>query len=140
MFKSIKVFEVLIIAGDKGARFMKKIFLAAAVLIATAIVSSACMQAAAPSNTPHCSGKCKVQWSPNREKAVNSAGGGYRVFYCKRQAFKITDSDVSMKDVPYVSGPQAPTFAEIDTGNETWYIRVTAYSSLNGGSQSEPSK
>ncbi|MCU0849371.1 MAG: hypothetical protein MUD12_15925 [Spirochaetes bacterium] len=110
----------------------------ATLCIIIAFVLNACMQAA-PSNLTVCRGKCRVQWSPNREKAVNSSGGGYRVYYCKRQSFKITESDVSMKEVPYVTGPLAPIFADIDPGKDTCYIKVTAYSSLNGGSESAPS-
>lgn len=75
------------------------------------------------------SGKVTLSWAANREKAVNSAGGGYRIYYA--QYSSVTESSPSV-DVPFVSGSQAPTSAQL-TGliSGTYYVRVKAYSTLN---------
>ena len=78
-----------------------------------------------------------VSWNANREKAVNSSGGGYRVYYSQVQGFDI--SNAAFVDVPWVSG-QTPTTADITLTSGTWFIKVTAYSALNGGSNSKPSE
>ncbi|OHD70466.1 MAG: hypothetical protein A2W19_08740 [Spirochaetes bacterium RBG_16_49_21] len=86
-----------------------------------------------------CSGNCLISWNANREKAVNSSGGGYRLYYSKNSHFQISDADVQMIDVPYVSGSTAPTSKSVNFGEGNWYIRIVAYSSLNGESVSAPS-
>lgn len=71
-----------------------------------------------------------VSWTANREKAVNSSGGGYRVYYSTTSNF--STASASYVNAPYVSGVSAPTTADI-TGlsSGTYYIKVNAYSSLN---------
>ena len=78
----------------------------------------------------------KISWEANREKAVNSAGGGYKVYYSQTDGFDISGADSI--DVPWVSG-QTPTFTAIPFTAGTWYIKVVAYSALGGGSVSVPS-
>jgi hypothetical protein len=75
-----------------------------------------------------------ISWAANRETAVNSAGGGYTVAISGQPPI----------NVPYVSGPSAPTTttATLMTGN--YSVTVTAYSALsppggNTGSTSMPS-
>jgi len=87
--------------------------------------------------------KVSVAWTANRERAVNSAGGGYRVYYCDYPGFAL--SAASFKDVPYVSGSASPTSVEIaDVGSGSLYIQVVGYSALRApnataGAQSQPS-
>jgi hypothetical protein len=72
-----------------------------------------------------------VTWAQNRETSVNSAGGGYRVYYASA-AGVATASNPNVVLVPYVSGPTAPTTATISNmpvGD--WYIKVVAYSAYN---------
>lgn len=76
-----------------------------------------------------------VSWNANREKAVNTAGGGYRVYYSRISP--VNTAGGTYKDVPYVSGSAAPTstlLPQLSSG--TIYIRVIAYSAMNppGGS------
>lgn len=71
----------------------------------------------------------KVSWEQNRETAVNSLGGGYRVYYSTTENFNITNADVV--DVLYVSGPATPTSIIISLSSGTYYFKVVAYSNLN---------
>ena len=84
---------------------------------------------------------CTVSWTPNREKAVNSINGGYRLYYSTSHIPATGFEGVTHVDIPYVSGSWAPTSKTLDLGPGagTWYIRVTGYSGLNGGSASQPS-
>lgn len=62
-----------------------------------------------------------ISWTANLEVAVNRAGGGYTVNISGQPAI----------DVPYVSGPLAPTSitTSLFTGNYT--VTIVAYSALN---------
>jgi hypothetical protein len=75
------------------------------------------------------SGNVNLSWNANREKAVNTSGGGYRVYYA--QYSSVTDS-TPFVDVPFVSGSQSPTNLRL-TGlvSGTYYVHVKAYSALN---------
>ncbi len=71
-----------------------------------------------------------ISWNASKSKAVNSAGGGYRVYYADSPG--VNTSTASYVDVPYVSGATAPTSASIGsqfTGKH--YVKVVAYSALN---------
>lgn len=88
-----------------------------------------------------CTDPCSVllSWDANREKAVNSAGGGYKIYYSTDSDFQITDSGVTIIDIPCTPPDPLPTFKSIAFPSKgTWYVRVAAYSSLNGGSTSAP--
>jgi hypothetical protein len=74
---------------------------------------------------------CTVSWSANREKAVNSTGGGYYVYYSASHFD--TTVDASRVNVPFTAGDSAPTSATINLGPGTWYFRVAGYSNLGGG-------
>ena len=71
-----------------------------------------------------------MSWTANREKAVNSAGGGYRVYYSTQSIIAIPGA--SYVNVPNVPGANTPTSAlitQLATG--IYYIQVLAYSTLN---------
>ena len=73
-----------------------------------------------------------ISWDANREAAVNSPGGGYRVEYSSDPAF----SQVKSKSVFYdesSSSLATSTMLTIPAGSAkgTWYVRVKAFSSLN---------
>jgi ABC-type glycerol-3-phosphate transport system substrate-binding protein len=76
-----------------------------------------------PTPTSH---TVNIFWAANREAAVNSAGGGYTVAI----------SGQSPINVPYVSGPAAPTTIAATLMSGSYSVAVTAYSALNppGGS------
>ena len=79
----------------------------------------------------------KLSWQPNREAAVNRAGGGYTIYYSTTaNAPAASTTEVS---VPYVSGAAAPTTATLNLMPGTYYIRISAFSALNGGTLSEAS-
>lgn len=86
----------------------------------------------------------QVSWTANKETAVNSTGGGYRVYYSTTSGFNTATA--SYVDVPYAGGASTPTTANI-TGLMvgTYYFKVVAYSSMNqpgqtsGGSTSAAS-
>jgi hypothetical protein len=82
-----------------------------------------------PTPTPVSKSAIHVTWATNRERAVNEAGGGYRVYYSTTSGFNV--SSAAFVDVPYVSGASAPTTATIgDLSPGTYYIKVAAYSAL----------
>lgn len=81
--------------------------------------------------TPSGSLSVTVSWDKNREVGVNSAGGGYRVYYANSPNVS-TASNSNVVQVPYVSGPSAPitaTIINLPAGD--WYIKVVAYSAYN---------
>lgn len=74
----------------------------------------------------------RVTWTANIESAVNSAGGGYRVYYGTKPNLDITKAPYV--DVPYESGPTAPTYATIGgltlRAPARYYFKVVAYSAV----------
>jgi len=103
--------------------------------------------AAPPPPTPRPTQQVNIQvsWDANRDAAVNTSGGGYRVYYATTAGLALTDPAVTMADVPYISGLAAPlsTILSVTSGN-VYYFRVAAYSALNrsgqtGGTESQPS-
>lgn len=80
----------------------------------------------APSGT---SRNVVVSWLPNRETAVNRAGGGYRVYCSIVPGVALSGATEIL--VPYVLGPQAPTSTTVSLTPGTYYFRVLAYSNLN---------
>lgn len=72
----------------------------------------------------------RLTWNANREEAVNTTGGGYRVYYSTRADFNIGDPDVISVDAPYASGDYSPTSLTVNLNNGTWYFLIEAYSSL----------
>jgi hypothetical protein len=84
-----------------------------------------------------CGGGTNVQvsWAANRETAVNSQGGGYKVYYSPAPGFDIANA--KSVNVPFKSAPAAPTSATIQSlSSGTYYVKVVAYSALVGPSGS----
>ena len=81
----------------------------------------------------------KLAWNENPETAVNSAGGGYRVYHSTNSGFNPGDAGVKVVDVPYVSGATAPTTVIVPISSGTYYVRVAAYSALNAPGSSSGS-
>lgn len=80
-----------------------------------------------------------ISWTANRETAVNSPGGGYRVYYASTPGFSPTEGTVV--NVPYASAPIAPTSTVIPLSRGTYYFTVVAYSNLNSnGSETSQEK
>ena len=75
-----------------------------------------------------------LSWAPNRESGVNSTGGGYQVLISGQPAI----------NVPYTSGPTAPTSTTVSLQAGTYTVTVKAYAALDaqgdsGGSLSAAS-
>jgi hypothetical protein len=77
------------------------------------------------------SGNIQISWNGNLETAVNRAGGGYKVYYSTNSGFDPGDGGVTEIDVPWTSGPTAPTSILMPLSPGTYYIRIAAYSALN---------
>jgi len=76
-----------------------------------------------------------VAWAPNHEKGVNSTGGGYEVSISGQPTI----------NVPYSSGPTAPTSTVTMLQTGTYTVTVTAFAALDAqgggtGSLSAPSQ
>jgi hypothetical protein len=79
----------------------------------------------------------QLSWESNREKAVNSHGGGYKL---KISSSQTGDSDII--DVPFQKGKTAPTEKKVAvcSGHVSLDVSIQAYSKLNqdGSDWSEP--
>lgn len=72
----------------------------------------------------------QVSWRANHESAVNTTGGGYRVYYA--QTPSVNTATATFLNVPYVSGAHAPTSARLTNLQAgKYYFRVVAFSALN---------
>jgi ABC-type glycerol-3-phosphate transport system substrate-binding protein len=76
-----------------------------------------------------------LAWAPNHEKGVNSTGGGYQVSISGQPTI----------NVPFVSGPTAPTSTVTTLPMGTYTVTVRAYAALDtqggsAGSFSAPSQ
>lgn len=76
-----------------------------------------------------------LAWSPSHEAGVNSAGGGYLVAISGQAAI----------NVPYTSGPTAPTSTVTTLHTGTYTVAVSAFAALDAqggstGSLSAPSQ
>lgn len=84
----------------------------------------------APGTT--CTAPCSltVNWAANRERRVNSVGGGYRV--CTSQTSDFALMTGTCTTVPYVSGPTAPTTANVMIPSPGgYYVKVAGYTAIN---------
>lgn len=82
----------------------------------------------APLGTPR---RVTISWNANHETAVNTTGGGYKVFYGTTSGFTVPGTSYTTIDVPYVSGSSSPNSVTVTLGSGyTYYVRVAAYSTL----------
>ncbi len=83
------------------------------------------------------SGSISINWAANREAAVNTTGGGYRVYYTQNSSLT---SSAPAKDVPFSSGTTAPTTTTLSgLVSGTYNIYVVAYSAMkSAGSAASP--
>jgi hypothetical protein len=118
---------------DRDWKFGRMLICAVAVLLtacsseksAPKSVNSGTPPAAAPTSV-----KIRVNWTANPEVDVNTTGGGYRVYYSKSPNVSISSG--TFVNVPYVSGPTAPTTALLSGLTVgTYYVKVVAYSAYN---------
>ncbi len=81
---------------------------------------------AAPTVT--CTAPCNLQltWNALHEKDVNASLGGYKVCYAATQGF--SPGSGTCLDVPYVSGPTAPTTKNVTLQQGRWYVKIYGYS------------
>ncbi len=112
-----------------------KIRLTVVVLIALAQLSGCGGGGGGTSGPPPGPHTVTLSWAPNHETGVNTAGGGYHV----------SISGQPMINVPYVSGPTAPTSTVTILQTGTYTVTVTAFATLDAqggsaGSVSAPSQ
>ncbi len=96
------------------------------------VVLSSCGGGGGGSSVPP---KVTLVWAPNHEKGVNSAGGGYQVSISGQPTI----------NVPYASGPTAPTSTVITLPKGTYTVTMSAFAALDtqggsAGSLSAPSQ
>jgi hypothetical protein len=75
------------------------------------------------------SASVQVSWTANHQAAVNRAGGGYKVYFGRTAGFNTAGAN--FVDVPYVSGPTAPTTATLTLSSGDNFVKIVAYSALN---------
>lgn len=106
--------------------------MAAAVVLAVGL--SACGGGGGGGSTPPAR-SVALAWEANHESGVNRAGGGYQVSISGQPTI----------DVPYTSGPAAPTSTTVLLQPGSYTVTVRAYAALdsqggNAGSLSVPSQ
>lgn len=107
-----------------------------ALLAASAALHFACSSGGGSSSSgPGTDHVVTLSWTANRETGVNMPGGGYIVSIPGQP-------DI---DVPYVSGPLAPTSTDLTLRTGSYTVTVTAYAALDAqggmtGSRSAPSQ
>jgi len=85
-------------------------------------------------STPSTTYSVTLNWAPNHESGVNGTGGGYQVLISGQPTI----------NVPYTSGPTAPTSTTVLLRAGTSTVTVKAYAALDAqggssGSLSAPS-
>jgi len=106
--------------GEQGKSM--KIRLGAVVLIALAYLAGCGGGGGGGSSPPPATNHTvTLAWAPNHEKGVNSAGGGYQVAISGQPTI----------NVPYVSGPAAPTSTVTILQTGTYTVTVTAFAALD---------
>jgi hypothetical protein len=100
-------------------------------LFGSALLLASCGRSSAPA-TDHV---VTLSWAANHESGVNKPGGGYRISISGRPTV----------EVPYLSGPAAPTTKDVTLGSGSYTVTVSAFAALDAqggstGSQSAPSQ
>jgi hypothetical protein len=103
---------------------MKK--LAVLILVLSALLFVSCGGGGGSAPVPITSHSVNLNWAPNHERGVNSAGGGYQV----------SISGQTTIDVPYVSGLTTSTTTSVALNTGSYTVTVRAYAALDalGGS------
>ncbi len=112
---------------------MRRIATKSSLLAVSILVLAAC--GSSGSSKPVTNHQVTLTWAANHESGVNQAGGGYR----------IAISGLAPIDVPYVSGPSAPTTKDVTLSTGSYTVTVSAYAALDAqggatGSVSAPSQ
>lgn len=112
-----------------------KIVSKAALLMAAGWIAGCGGGGGGGSSTPPGPRSVSISWAPNHESGVNRAGGGYRV--------SITGQPTV--NLPYTSGPAAPTSTSVILPQGIYTVTVTAFAALDAqggsaGSVSAPSQ
>src|SRR5437762_481109 len=107
-----------------GSRLLPDRLVVASLFVA--VLASCGGGGGASSPTPVTNHTVTVAWAPNHEKGVNSTGGGYEVSISGQPTI----------NVPYVSGPTAPTSTVTTLSTGTYTATVRGYATLDaqGGS------
>ena len=116
-----------------GSRLLPDQLVVASLFVA--VLASCGGGGGASSPTPVTNHTVTVAWAPNHEKGVNSTGGGYEVSISGQPTI----------NVPYASGPTAPTSTVTALQTGTYTVNVRAYAALDAqggstGSLSAPSQ
>lgn len=77
-------------------------------------------------------GSITLSWTANKERGVNSNGGGYRVYYSRTPT--VDPATAVSVDVPFVNGELAPTtttLTRLEPG--PIYVRIAAFAANPGG-------
>jgi len=92
-----------------------------------------------PPPPPGCTTPCGItlNWTANREAGVNDNGGGYRIYYATTPDIALDQATLLTVAHDPLSG-QTPTTTVVQLTTGTWYVRVTAFSTINT-SGSDPS-
>jgi hypothetical protein len=69
-----------------------------------------------------------VSWDANRERAVNSVGGGYRVYFSRNGVF---DAITPFVTAAFTTGTTPTAAALTGLASGTYTIRVVAFSAAN---------
>ena len=67
----------------------------------------------------------KITWEKSKETLVNSAGGGYQIFYQK------DDTNLYCKKISYEEGEWTPSETNLNLTKGLWNVRLKSYSRLN---------
>ena len=110
----------------KNTKNLVKVFVGI-VLLSVALVFASC---------GGCGGEARnvtISWVPNGERAVNSDGGGYTVYYSQTTGFELAAATEAVA-LPYdATLGYTPYSFERSLAAGTWYVKVKAYGMPLGG-------
>jgi ABC-type glycerol-3-phosphate transport system substrate-binding protein len=118
-------FVIFFVFNRIGEVLMKRITSCSMLIALSALILTACGGGGGgggsitpPTPTSH---TVNLSWTANREVAVNTTGGGYTVAISGQPTI----------NVPYVSGPTAPTSTSTTLMSGSYSVTVRGYSALN---------
>ena len=74
-----------------------------------------------------------ISWTPNGERAVNTDGGGYTVYYSPTQGFDVASATETVTLSYDSSLGYTPYSFDRTLAPGVWYVRVKAYGKPLGG-------